>query len=328
MPDNVGIVVTYPSLSGDLTVPSLTGDPREVILTVSMAGYEPPVNTPLFLYTEDYLGVVDAVDTGVPGVCFDSGYTKDEFSLAFEKYIEDSSDVRDVFGVSGSTGNLDAISFAEALAFNIAKNISETVHATEVVSRDIGSMNTAAFDNPSIGETLSKYFEKPLTDTVTKIESLTAFITDYTLEDYVEIGYVGSFLTLPVVNYFEKALTDTITKTELLTVGITDYMSQDYVEIGYVGTINVISNGVYFDVVNVDTITKTELLTIGITDYMPQDYVEIGYVGTIGVISDDMPAVSLDADTITKTEMLTAGITNYMSQDFSQAGYVGSLFTL
>ena len=328
MPDNVGIVVTYPSLSGDLTVPSLTGDPREAILTVSMAGYEPPVNTPLFLYTEDYLRVIDTVDIGVPGVYFDSGYTEDKFSLAFEKYIEDSSDVSDVFGVSGSTGNLDAISFAEALAFNIAKNISETIHTTEVIGRDIGSMNTAAFDNPSIGETLSKYFEKPLVDTVTKTESLTAFITDYMLQDYVQIGYVGSFLALPLTNYSEKTFADIITKTEMLTAGITNYTAQDFTQGGYVGTIEVISNGVYVDVGHVDTVTKTELLTVGITDYMSQDYVQMGYVGTIGVISNDIPGVSFDVDTITKIEMLTAGITNYMSQDFNQAGYVGSLFTL
>ena len=328
MPDNVGIVVTYPSLAGDLTVPSLAGDPREVILTVSMAGYEPPVNTPLFLYTEDYLRVIDAVDTGIPGLYFDSGYTEDKFSLSFEKCIEDGLDVSDVFGVIGSPARLDAISFAEALAFNIAKNISETTHITEVFGREIGSMNTAAFDNPSIGETLSKYFEKPLTDAITKIESLTAFITDYMSQDYVEIGYVGSFLTLPVVNYFEKTLADTITKTELLTAGITNYTAQDFTQGGYVGTIEVISNGVYVDVGHVDTITKTELLTVGITDYMSQDYAEIGYVGTIEIISNDMPGVSFDVDTITKTETLTVGITDYMSQDYVQIGYVGSLFTL
>lgn len=196
MPDNVGIVVTYPSLSGDLTVPSLTGDPREVILTVSMTGYEPPVFTPLFLYTEDYLGVVDIISNNAPGVYFDAGNAEDKFSLSFEKYIEDNLDVSDVFGVNGSAANLDAISFAEALAFNIAKNISETINIAEVISNNVVSMNTTASDNPSIGETLSKYFDKTLADTVTNTEALAAGITDYTSQDYTQAGYVGSLFTL------------------------------------------------------------------------------------------------------------------------------------
>ena len=196
MADNVGIVVTYPSLSGDLTVPSLTADVKDVVLTVSLSSYEPPSYTPLFLYVEDCFAVIDLISNNAPGVYFDAANAEDKFSLSFEKYLEEITDVSDVFGVNGSASSLESVSFVEALAFNIAKNIVETTSIVETVGSNMVSMNANASDNPSIVETLSKYFDKSLSDTTTRTEVLTAGITNYMSQGYTQAGYVGTLITL------------------------------------------------------------------------------------------------------------------------------------
>lgn len=196
MADNVGIVVTYPSLSGDLTVPSLTADVKDVVLTVSLSSYEPPSYTPLFLYVEDCFAVIDLISNNAPGVYFDAANAEDKFSFHLEKIIEDNISVSDVFGVNGTASSLDNVAFNETFAFSFQKSLVDTAAISEVFSPNMVSMNANLFEGPTTLEYLSKQIGKTLSDTTTRTEVLQAGITNYYAADFTQAGYVGSLITL------------------------------------------------------------------------------------------------------------------------------------
>lgn len=134
----------------------------------------------------------------------------ERFAKETNTVLKDTAYMTDVIDIKVTFGRyyLDELFTEEVITLFTDKVLLDEVHPEEIISlaldntlgideaivSDIISLNAGKMfsDTTTLTENYTLDFGKGIVDTVTPIEALEIIVQDYFLEDYVEIGYVGT----------------------------------------------------------------------------------------------------------------------------------------